>query len=50
MNDRDRNPILGMLFAQVGMMIAMALVLVLPASAGNYAYSKAAPAGDIEKQ
>ena len=47
MNDRDRNPILGMLFAQVGMMIAMALVLVLPASAGNYAYSKAAPAGDI---
>ena len=47
MNDRDRNPILGMLFAQVGMMIAMALVLVLPASAGNYAHSKAAPASDI---
>ena len=47
MNDRDKNPILGMLFAQIGMVIAMALVLAMPASAGNYAQTKPAAAKDI---
>ena len=47
MNGNHRNPLLGMLFAQIGMVIAMALVLAMPASAGNYARATAAPTSDI---